>query len=319
MNILGNKKKEKGAPVVKRELSHEMTLFILGSAECGKTTTWRQLQLIGDDSFNEDKKYFQKVIYGNTISSIHRLLEIAEKHNLEINEDNKDKIQSVKKIPLVEPTERLKETPAHMAEFKLPRFPLRLVYDLKCIWEDQAIQSAYQITLTNPEFHTPGRLQYYMENVFRILSPDFRPTDLDLLSAYDNTDSLQVAEIYYRKIKINAYCYPSPVCDNKKWESFDEVVTPDAIVYIINLNDYDQSFPQDKTQNKLQTAINVLTEFFKTKTFTSCLNMLVLLNCLDLFKEKAATVDLKVCFSEYTGGLDPEKALDYVNTFLASR
>jgi hypothetical protein len=41
-----------------------------------------------------------------------------------------------------------------------------------------------------------------MDNIFRILSPDFRPTDVDMLSAYDASDCLQTSDIYYRKIKI---------------------------------------------------------------------------------------------------------------------
>ena len=125
-------------------------------------------------------------------------------------------------------------------------------------------------------------------------------------------------------ISSSACCHPAAVCDNKKWDAFDEAITPDAVVYIINLSEYpassllllalslfealsliptsyDQFSPQDKTQNKLQTAIDVLTDFCTTKTFKSCSHMIVLLNCLDLFMEKAAAIDLKCCFNEYTG------------------
>lgn len=305
MNLLKKKNKDT-SNVVKRDNTHDMTLFILGCAESGKTTLWRNLQLVGDDSVGEDKKYFQKIIYGNTINSINRLLEVAEKHDFKITDDNKER------------QERLKETSASMGEFKLPRFPLRLVFDLKCLWEDEAIQKAHQITLDNPEYHIPGRLQYYMNNIFRILSPDFRPDNADILSIYDPSDTCRTSEIFYRKVRISAFCFPAGVSEDKKWEVLGEI-PPDVIIYTINLNDYDQFYANNKTQNKLLHSINVLSDLLTTKSFKTCHSATVFLNCVDLFKDKAAKKDLKCCFPDYSDGLEPEKALAYVHKFLTEK
>lgn len=42
---------------------------------------------------------------------------------------------------------------------KLPRFPLRLIYELKTLWEDDAIQQAFELSRLNAINHIPGRVK----------------------------------------------------------------------------------------------------------------------------------------------------------------
>lgn len=41
-----------------------------------------------------------------------------------------------------------------------------------------------------------------MENIFRIFSPDFRPSDLDILNAYETSDISKTAQVTFSNIKI---------------------------------------------------------------------------------------------------------------------
>ncbi len=93
----------------------------------------------------------------------------------------------------------------------------------------------------------------------------------------------------------------------------------DVLVYTINLSEYpfmppiytpyvaltresyDQALPQDKSTNKFLHSLDLLADLLNAKCFKSCSHFFVYLNCVDLFKNKAAMVDLKGCFPEYDG------------------
>lgn len=42
-----------------------------------------------------------------------------------------------------------------------------------------------------------------MDNIFRIFSPDFKPEDVDVLSAYEQVECPQIADVVYRKVKLS--------------------------------------------------------------------------------------------------------------------
>ena len=60
---------------------------------------------------------------------------------------------------LQERVDRIKALPSAASEFRLSRFPLQTVYDFSCVWKDQAVQSAYEHALRNPDAGVLGRPQ----------------------------------------------------------------------------------------------------------------------------------------------------------------
>eukprot|EP01111_Echinosteliopsis_oligospora_P015331 TRINITY_DN6033_c0_g2_i1.p1 TRINITY_DN6033_c0_g2~~TRINITY_DN6033_c0_g2_i1.p1 ORF type:complete len:667 (-),score=102.00 TRINITY_DN6033_c0_g2_i1:183-2183(-) len=306
--MFGTKDKKKRAPCSPHEESLDfqyfMTVSILGSAESGKTTAMRQFQFLAEQNMLEHQKYFRNLLYGNTLDTLHNLLAVAEQHNFTLGPDAQERVARIKDI---DPT-----------EFKPSRFPLRLVYDFKCLWEDQAIQSAYSVSHTDYTLHIPGRPVYYMENIFRILAPEFRPSEDDILNAYDQVDTTHVETVVYRRLKITINCHPGEVSDYRKWITHCDA--SDACIYCLNISTYDQIIKaKDSNLNVLHVATQIFNEFLDSHAYATASYVFLFLNFLDIFNTKATQIDLKCCFSDYTGGLDHDKALAYIHQYYSQK
>jgi len=74
---------------------------------------------------------------------------------------------------------------------------------------------------------------------------------------------------------------------------------------------------EDSTQNRMHESLLLFKSICSSVWFQNT-PIIIFLNKRDIFVEKIATVDLKVCFPDYDGGLDYNKAAAFINKqFLA--
>ncbi|KAN0036973.1 hypothetical protein ACTFIV_002299 [Dictyostelium citrinum] len=139
-----NNNNNTAAPILK---AHDFcgTIMILGHTESGKTTLQRQLEFIYGVTDPTDAKHYQRLIYGNTLATLIRFIENSERLNITLSPDNLARVK------------RIQSQPVELARNRLPRFPLKLGWDCKCIWEDKVIQSVYNHSKICSEIRTPGR------------------------------------------------------------------------------------------------------------------------------------------------------------------
>ncbi|GAM19581.1 hypothetical protein SAMD00019534_027560 [Acytostelium subglobosum LB1] len=206
-----------------RDYDCTVNVLIVGLQEAGKTTLQRQLDLMYGTQVL-DPKYFQRLIYGNTIATLIRLIENAEKVNITFTEDNTERVK------------RVLTTPIELARSRLPRFPLRLSYDCKCLWEDPDVQTMYNYAAACPEFRTPGRTKYYMDNMFRVFSPEFTPNRLDIISAYEQVDTHQQSTLTHRRLKMDLTCGATKQIQKRDWVGLS-LHSPHYIFYVVPLKE----------------------------------------------------------------------------------
>lgn len=88
------------------------------------------------------------------------------------------------------------------------------------------------------------------------------------------------------------------------------------MLFVAALSSFDQVLREDETQNRMMENLELFDEIANCHWFQKR-DIILFLNKSDLFKEKIMTKDLRVCFKDYTGGNDYEKAVEYVqNQFL---
>lgn len=71
--------------------------------------------------------------------------------------------------------------------------------------------------------------------------------------------------------------------------------------------EYDLKLYEDETVNRSDESMKLFDEICNSKWFQST-SIILFLNKKDLFEEKIKRVDLSVCFPDYTGGKDFDKA-----------
>lgn len=99
------------------------------------------------------------------------------------------------------------------------------------------------------------------------------------------------------------------VTERKKWIHCFEGVT--AIIFVSSLSEYDQKCYEDDSTNRMRESMLLFDEICNSRWFFDT-SVILFMNKLDLFKQKIQTIDLNVCFEDYDGGLDVDKAKEFI-------
>lgn len=150
----------------KTDARREIKLLLLGTGESGKSTFIKQMRIIHGQGYSpEDRRGFIKLIYQNIFLSMQTMIKASETLAIQYRHpDNQANAQLVRSIDY--------ET---VATFEAP-----FVDAIKSLWQDAGIQEAYD---RRREYQLNDSTKYYLSDLDRISSPDFLPTEQDILRA----------------------------------------------------------------------------------------------------------------------------------------
>jgi hypothetical protein len=80
-----------------------------------------------------------------------------------------------------------------------------------------------------------------------------------------------------------------------------------AILFVVAMSEYDLMLYEDQTVRRMEESMKLFDEMCNSQIFIQT-PLVLFLNKSDLFREKIKHVDLSVCFPEYKGGADFERA-----------
>lgn len=122
---------------------------------------------------------------------------------------------------------------------------------LRVLWTDARAQTAIR---SSPKLRPDGSLLYFMDSLSRILEDDYIPTDADIvrssrppsLTVTDTPLQIQLTFPQYEYLlKTTLTCIHQEIGLQRKWFSlFSEV---EAIVFLVDLSNYDQTIPSADT------------------------------------------------------------------------
>ncbi len=71
-------------------------------------------------------------------------------------------------------------------------------------------------------------------------------------------------------------------------------------IFCVAISEYDMDLVEDRTVNRMHDSLTLFKNIVNSKAFAKT-PIIIFMNKSDLFEEKIKTVDLNVCFPEYTG------------------
>ncbi|ESQ46288.1 hypothetical protein EUTSA_v10000039mg [Eutrema salsugineum] len=175
------------------------------------------------------------------------------------------------------------------------------------LWKDAAIQATYK---RRSELGLlPSVASYFLERAIDVLTPDYEPSDLDILYAEGVTSSSGLAclDFSFPQTAAEENIDPSDHLDsllryqlirvpsrglgeNCKWiDMFEDV---GMVVFVVSMSDYDQ-VSEDGTNKMLLTK--KLFESIITHPIFEHMDFLLILNKYDLLEEKVERVPLTRC------------------------
>lgn len=267
-------------------------LLLLGAGESGKSTLFKQIvDLYGKGFSEEEFMEFIPIVHSNTISAIQTLCrqsDLFQDPNFAISPD-------------------LEEAKNFVLELSSgASLDAKIVSYIKDLWNDKGIQETYK---ARSKFQLPIAAEYFFTRMDSYIEPNWIPNKQDILQCRVRTTGIMETQISLNGFDIKIVDVGGQRNERKKWiHSFENV---SAVLFVAAISEYDQTLFEDESVNRIQEALMIFKDICNSRWFVES-SMILFLNKSDLFKEKLSQVPLSVCFPEYTGGDDFEKAWKFI-------
>eukprot|EP00301_Raphidiophrys_heterophryoidea_P008371 c13117_g2_i1.p1 GENE.c13117_g2_i1~~c13117_g2_i1.p1 ORF type:complete len:363 (-),score=96.16 c13117_g2_i1:876-1943(-) len=174
---------------------------------------------------------------------------------------------------------------------------------IQALWHSDAIQRTFAYCRVRCVMDST---QHFLDHIENICAPDFLPSDTDILMNYMHTS--ERVETLFKKdnLQFRLIDVGTNRNDRRKYNSVD------AVIFVVAMSDFDMSLPENAQINKLVYSLQCFQQTCSISQFRE-VSMLVVLNKIDVFREKLKSTNLNVCFPDYTGGRDFTKATQFVS------
>ncbi|KAL4122888.1 hypothetical protein QTP88_015145 [Uroleucon formosanum] len=205
----------------KRDARRELKLLLLGTGESGKSTFIKQMRIIhGSGYSDEDKRGFIKLVYQNIFMAMQSMIRAMDMLKIHYSDPScSERAELIKSVDF--------ET---VTTFESP-----YVEAIKALWGDSGIQECYD---RRREYQLTDSAKYYLMEIDRVASPNYLPTEQDILRVRVPTTGIieypfDLEEIRFRMVDVGGQR-----SERRKWIHCFENVT--SIIFLVALSEYDQ-------------------------------------------------------------------------------
>lgn len=278
-----------------KRFKRECKILLLGSGESGKSTVVKQMRIIHKDGFPEaERAGYAPIVYRNVLDSAQAIIVMMRKLNIDCetysNRPLADKIADYK----------LDESTAFVLSPEIAEA-------IHQFWQDPIVTKV--IDEHGSEFYLMDSADYFFAEVLRIGSPDYLPTEMDVLRARQKSTGITETRFSMGQLSIHMFDVGGQRSERRKWIHCFESVT--SIIFCTALSEYDQVLLEEKSQNRMTESLILFESIINSRWFLRT-SIILFLNKIDVFKKKLPKVPLERYFSEYTGGNDINKAAKYI-------
>jgi len=271
--------------------AQQVRMILLGPGESGKSTFFKQLKIIqGGGIGEEERKRWAVGVFANIRSQMQILVQQARDEEVEFSEPSSQDM-----------AQKILSTPADSewsSEFGMW---------VKKMWAEPAIKTIYQER--DRLFSLNDGAAYFFTNIDRIMEPNYIPSQQDLLCVRVRSAAFEQAVYSYNKITFKIWDVGGQIPERKKWRRHIGAST--AIIFFASLTEYDQRMREDHNRIRMMDTLDMFEEICILEE-TAKKPIILLLNKIDLLKEKIARKNLNSFFPEYTGPADAAVAAEYI-------
>lgn len=292
-----NEKQGDGKAKPKGKKQKVLQVLVAGAAQSGKSTFFKQLQLIHFDGFSDEQKSeVIKTLRSNIILGFKELTEHFD---------------SLKKPPKIGEKDALeyfrKKNP-------FDTFDEETRGNASALWADKGFKKLWGQRDTISNFSIM-HLDYLMTHLER-LSNDEPPTTEDVLYARKRTTGTNEIEFTFKGKDFRFVDVGGQKSERRHWDQIIE--RPDAVVFFIALTDWNLPTVGNPEVTKMQEAMDIFKEVMEFDAFIGTF-WILMFNKIDLFREKIQRVSLKETFPDYPGDeKDGDEAAKFIRDKFAA-
>ena len=304
----------------------EVKILCLGAGDSGKSTFNRQMRFIysthkeKDKTSEVEKLRIRQQIHSDMMVGMRALVQLVRR------QDCLDKLG----MQLQPPSEAAADTlEAAQPKKTTPSGPC---YDMSAelgsclqqLWNDPVIRAAWAqraelwplLGVANSIEETfYDSLEAYFDSCARIMEDTYVPDQMDMLKCRLMTTGIEETSISVDGTSFRLLDVGGQKSERRKWINFFD--NCQVLLFFAPLCDYELQLKEDPSVNRMHDSLALFDQICNSHFFKDSV-ILLLLNKDDIFRERIRNKDLSVCFPDYTGGKDYDKAGDFIKRkFLA--
>ena len=148
------------------------------------------------------------------------------------------------------------------------------------------------------EYQLNDSAAYYLNQLDRIASPHYVPTQQDVLRTRVKTTGIIETQFNFKGLHFKMFDVGGQRSERKKWIHCFEGVT--SIIFCVALSGYDLVLAEDEEMNRMMESMKLFDSICNNKWFVET-SIILFLNKKDLFEDKIRHSPLSICFPEYKG------------------
>eukprot|EP01102_Stenamoeba_stenopodia_P016290 TRINITY_DN5673_c0_g4_i1.p1 TRINITY_DN5673_c0_g4~~TRINITY_DN5673_c0_g4_i1.p1 ORF type:complete len:446 (-),score=88.66 TRINITY_DN5673_c0_g4_i1:206-1543(-) len=319
------------------EEEQERKLLLLGPEHSGRATILKQMKILHLGGFtNAERLYFKRVILDNLFRFMGCVLDTANRFDIRVpsldrginNNNNKAKnVCHTEASNNVDETTRViirrtrEEVERLLTSWNREPELEELLDIVQKLWKhNRGVRET--IERFESEMFPPisaSTAAYFFNNLSGLASEsneDFFlessiPTDDDVLRCSIKATSTFELKFTFRGRNFAMMDVRGSRTERRKWIHCIDIERTPTMVFCADISDYDRVLYEDNRTKRLQETLNHFGYLCDCRWFENSA-IVLLLNKTDLLREKIAKTDLRVCFPDYEGGSDFNKACQYI-------
>lgn len=185
---------------------------------------------------------------------------------------------------------------------------------IRRLWADSGIRVCYN---RRCEYQLLDSTEYYMNNLDRISSPDYIPTEQDVLRVRFPTTGIHDYSFTIKNITLRIVDVGGQKSERRKWIHCFENVT--SLIFLASLSEYDQVLEEKETINRMHESLSLFYITIHSPWFLNT-SVILFLNKTDILADKIQTSDLQEYFPNFTGRRqEPEDAKNFIRKMYDQR
>mmetsp|Transcript_21756 Transcript_21756/g.32593 ORF Transcript_21756/g.32593 Transcript_21756/m.32593 type:complete len:428 (+) Transcript_21756:104-1387(+) len=329
---------EESQEIARQQDEDKVKLLLLGTGESGKSTIFKQFRILyGSEKSDEDLKMYGVVVRSNIITAVRKICLLTQRMGYEqlLDEESAEATACDREdasgmtvreaydqivTHLVDNTavEPFPPIPREQAEKDWvgksiwagiqandnAQLFLQHVEAIRVLWQSSTIQDVW---MNRAKANINDSHKDFLSDLTRIASPDYIPTEADILISRVRTTQVTVERYIIEGIEFEIYDVGGQRSERRKWvDCFDKV---DAVIFVAALSEYDQVLAEAKRQNRMIEALNLFESVVKNAHFADT-SIMLFLNKKDIFADKIMFSNIADSdyFNDYAG---PEQDFDH--------
>jgi GTPase SAR1 family protein len=269
----------------KKQQDKELKLLLLGTGESGKSTFIKQMKIIHGNGYSKDELVnYKGLVCSNIFTAMQSLLSGMSALQISFQgEGCQGQSQFV-----------TSKDAASVRSISQEEYEA-----IKSLWKDGGIQSAYE---RRREFHLSDSAKYYLDDLDRICSNDYVPTEQDVLRVRVPTTGINEYPFSINSVTFRMIDVGGQRSERRKWiHSFENVT---SVMFLVAISEYDQTLRLEEsggeTVNRLLESKALFQTILEYPWFEHS-SLILFFNKKDLLEEKIKTSHIKDYIPEYDG------------------